>query len=188
MIHKRNEPSTDAARRVRSPEVGISFLLSQLGAHAASRFGELLTPLGIEPHHAGILRMLSVNPGLTQQALSELFGVFPSRLVQLLDELQVMGLIERRTSPSDRRIYLVQLTVDGAEKLKEVQKVTRKLDQEMERGLDRAERDEFERILRTIVLEQRITPAVHPSYRKRLDRPVAAKRQKREGKREDVNP
>ena len=72
---------------VKPPQVGLAFLLSQVGAHAAACFGERLALIGITPQHAGLLRMLDTNPGMTQQSIAQLFGIFPSRLVALVDEL-----------------------------------------------------------------------------------------------------
>jgi len=66
---------------------GLAFLLSQVGAHAAARFAERIAPLKLKPHHSGILRILENDAGVTQQALCDLLGMFPSRLVGLLDEL-----------------------------------------------------------------------------------------------------
>src|ERR1035441_10612993 len=48
-----------------------SFLLAQLGNHAATKFAERLEPLGFAPHHAGIFRILAQNPGLSQQDLAK---------------------------------------------------------------------------------------------------------------------
>src|SRR5262245_66164153 len=87
------------------PKVGVAFLLSQVGAHAADAFEERLATMELKPHHAGLLRMLGANAGLSQQELSDLFGVFPSRLVILLDQLMARGLIERRDHQTDRRSY-----------------------------------------------------------------------------------
>src|SRR5437763_8702685 len=85
------------------PTAGLAFLLSQVGAHAAARFAERLAPLNLTPPHAGILRVIQQADGLSQQALGEKLGMFPSRLVVVLDELEQRGLVERRDNPADRR-------------------------------------------------------------------------------------
>ncbi len=48
---------------------GAAFLLAQLGAHAADRFGERIKGLGVAPRHAGILRMIATTP-CNQRALA----------------------------------------------------------------------------------------------------------------------
>ena len=85
------------------PAAGLGFLLSQVGSHSSSRFADRLVPLGLKPPHAGILRVIEQADGLSQQALGEKLGIFPSRLVALIDELEGSGLLERRNSPADRR-------------------------------------------------------------------------------------
>src|SRR5262245_64407010 len=113
------------------PKVGVAFLLSQVGAHAAYAFEERLATMELKPHHAGLLRMLGANPGLSQQELSDLFGVFPSRLVLLLDQLERQKLIERRDHQSDRRSYRLHLTNSGRQALTRIERLTRELEHEL---------------------------------------------------------
>src|SRR5579864_9661309 len=94
---RRTNPSSDAT-------AGLAFLLSQVGAHAAARFAEHLAPLQLTPPHAGILRVIKEADGLSQQALGEKLGMFPSRLVQVLDELERS---EEHTSELQSHVNLV---------------------------------------------------------------------------------
>src|SRR6516225_12292980 len=82
-----------------------AFLLAQVGAHAASQFAQRLGKLELAPRHAGILRILNSTPAITQQALAATLGMVPSRLVELVDEMESWGLIERRENADDRRRY-----------------------------------------------------------------------------------
>ena len=50
------------------------------------------------PAHAGILRVIRNEHGLSQQKLAKLLGMFPSRLVLVLDEMERAGLLERSGS------------------------------------------------------------------------------------------
>lgn len=151
--------------RITAPKVGPAFLVSQVGAHAAVCFGERLKVLNLVPHDAGILRMLGSNPGMTQQALSETLGMFPSRLVSFLDELERRKLIERRGSPRDRRIYRLHLTREGRKMLIAVGKLTRQLEVDLFAALSESETKTIQNLLARIVSQQQITPGVHPSYR-----------------------
>ena len=148
------------------PDVGVAFLLSQVGTHAAYVFEERLVALDLKPHLAGLLRMLAANPGLSQRELSEMFGVFPSRLVLLLDELEKRQLIERRDDPTDRRGYRVHLTSAGRGALASIERLTRELEDDLCTSLSETERRTLTRLLKQIVSQQNITPAVHPAYRK----------------------
>jgi len=149
----------------RVPSVGVAFLLSQVGAHAASCFEERLAAMELKPHHAGLLRMLGSNPGLSQQELCDVFGIFPSRLVVLLDELETRRLIERRDNSADRRGHRVHLTKAGRKTLTGIGKRTLELETDLCQALTGPEKTALASLLTRIVAQQNITPAVHPAYR-----------------------
>jgi DNA-binding MarR family transcriptional regulator len=115
--------------------------------------------------------MLGANPGLSQQELCDLFGVFPSRLVVLLDQLEVGHLIERRENPSDRRGHRLHLTSAGRKALNSIGKLTRKLENDLCTSLSDADREVLTSLLVRIATQQSIAPAVHPAYRKLRDGP-----------------
>src|SRR5258708_36204419 len=122
---------TTASLSSKPPRVGIAFLLSQAGAHAALLFTEGLATLDLQPHDAGILRMLGANSGLSQRALCDLFGIFPSRLVALLDGLEAKKLVERRDDCADRRRFSLYLTKLGRESLVKIGRITRALESDL---------------------------------------------------------
>ncbi|MBZ5631803.1 MAG: MarR family winged helix-turn-helix transcriptional regulator [Acidobacteriia bacterium] len=149
----------------RVPPVGVAFLLSQVGAHAANSFEERLVAMELKPHHAGLLRMLGSNPGLSQQELCDVFGIFPSRLVVLLDQLEARRLIERRDNSADRRGHRVYLTKAGRTALTGIGKQTLALETDLCAALTGPERATLASLLTRIVAQQNIMPAVHPAYR-----------------------
>src|SRR5580692_6593625 len=100
-----------------SPKAGLAFLLAQVGAHAAAKFAARLEPLKLSPAQAGILRAISGERGISQQGLARLLGMFASRLVLVIDEMEQAGLVERKASTKDRRTYALHLTARGKEKL-----------------------------------------------------------------------
>ncbi len=148
------------------PAAGLGFLLSQVGSHSSSRFAERLESLGLKPPHAGILRVIEQADGLSQQALGEKLGIFPSRLVALIDELEGSGLLERRNSPADRRAYTLCLTDLGLEILEKIRVVSREHQASLCAALSEAERAQLAEFLRRIATEQGLSPGVHPGFRK----------------------
>jgi DNA-binding MarR family transcriptional regulator len=144
--------------------VGLAFLLSQAGAHAADEFAKRLRKRDLTPQDAGVLRMVGSNPGMSQQALSDLLGLFPSRLVTLLDGLEKARLIERRDGP-DRRTYHLHLSKAGQRALKAVGTESGLLEEQLIAALTASERDALHRYLKKIIAQQRVTPGVHPAYR-----------------------
>jgi DNA-binding MarR family transcriptional regulator len=150
---------------MKSSPPNVAFLLSQVGAHSATRYAGWIAPLNLKPYHTGILRILGQQPGLTQQALCDLLGMFPSRLVGLLDELQKMKLVVRRESSNDRRTYALYLTKAGRTMLSKVVEVSQQVQKEVCAALNAKERAFLAELLTRIVEQQKITPAVHPGYR-----------------------
>ena len=148
-------------RRTSSP----AFLLSQIGSHAAARFGERLSTLGLIPAHAGILHVLEATPSLTQQALASALGMVPSQLVGLLDDMEAKDLIERRNNPEDRRRYALHLTENGTQILKRVGEIAREHQRSLLAALSEDERRHLQALLERIAEEQGLTPGVHPGYR-----------------------
>ena len=145
-----------------------SFLLAQLGSHAATKFAERLEPLGFAPHHAGIFRILAQNPGVSQQDLAKTLSMHASRLVGILDELQQRGLVERRPSDRDRRLYALHLTSDGQSALRRIGEAARDHHQALMAGLSADQQKQLTDLLEIILNNQNLTRGVHPGYR-RLD-------------------
>jgi DNA-binding MarR family transcriptional regulator len=136
------------------PERSAAFLLVQLGFQVARVFGERLKPLGLEQRQAGMLLRLAENDGRSQQAIAELMGVNPTRMVFLTDELEKLGLVERRRNPADRRSHALYLTEAGTAMLARVREVTRAHEAAITAGLTGAERDQLAALLRRLAQEQ----------------------------------
>ena len=145
---------------------GAAFLLAQLGAHAADRFGERIEVLGISPPHAGILRMIAATPSCNQQALAKRLGVLPSRMVLLIDELAQKRLVERKRSQKDRRHSELVLTKAGSQMLGKLSRLAMEHEAELCAGLTSKECDTLAALCRKMVHQQGLTPDVHPGYRK----------------------
>jgi len=141
-----------------------AFLLAQVGARAAALFGTRLQELELVPAHAGTLRAIAGNAGISQQALASLLGMVPSRLVPLLDELEKRGLVERRDHPEDRRVYEIHLTEKGSRAMAEIGRVARAHDDAVCESLSEKERELLHALLSRIADDQKLTPGVHPGF------------------------
>jgi DNA-binding MarR family transcriptional regulator len=135
----------------------IAYLLVQLGFHVARGFSQRLAPLGLEPRQFGMLTRLAANEGTSQQAIGELIGLNPTRMVFLVDELEKQGLVERRRNPDDRRSYALYLTDQGRAKLSEARRVSIGHDREIGASLTGAQRRELAALLRRVADEQGIS-------------------------------
>lgn len=70
-------------------------------------FKESLDPYGITYRQAQILGWLAVRGPLSQAELAGLMMIEPPSLVGTLDRMEAIGLLERKSCPSDRRKNLV---------------------------------------------------------------------------------
>src|SRR3984893_685734 len=126
----------------------FAYLLVQLGFHVAGAFSKRLAPLGLEPRHFGMLTRLAANEGRSQQAIGELMGLNPTRMVILVDELEKRGLVERRRNPADRRSHALYLTEQGLATVEQVRAVTAEHEAEFGAGLTGAQRAQLVSLLR----------------------------------------
>ena len=143
-----------------------AFLLAQLGAHAASQFAERLGVLELTPPDAGILRLLRVAAGLSQQELAAKLQIHPSRMVAILDNLEKRGLVERRANPDDRRLYSLHLTKAGGEVLESIGQVAREHQDALLSALTREEREVLSTLLLRVADQQGLVRGVHPGYQR----------------------
>jgi DNA-binding MarR family transcriptional regulator len=144
---------------------GPAFLLTQVGAHAASKFSERIATIGLTPPDAGILRLLAISHGMSQQDLSARLGIHPSRLVAILDELETHGLLERKPNAEDRRQYALHLTEKGREALVRIGQVAREHQEALLSSLTLDEREKLAELLQKIADKEGLSPGVHPGYR-----------------------
>ena len=142
-----------------------SFLLSQIGHHAAARFAERLAPLGLQNRHFGLLSHLAAADGQTQQQLADTLGIHRNVMVGLVDDLEDRGLVQRRRHPADRRAYALHLTPAARGLLGQAQHAADEHDAELLAGLDATDRARLTTLLQHIAGHARLSPGVHPTLR-----------------------
>jgi DNA-binding MarR family transcriptional regulator len=125
-----------------------------------------LVVLELAPADAGILRLLRVAAGLSQQELAGKLQIHPSRLVAMLDNLENRGFVERRANPDDRRLYSIHLTKGGGEILEKIGRVAREHQDSLLSALGSGERDELAALLLRIADQQGLVRGVHPGYQR----------------------
>ncbi|MDA3649156.1 MarR family winged helix-turn-helix transcriptional regulator [Saccharopolyspora indica] len=146
---------------------GIAFLLSQLGAHAATQFGARVEELGLTPPLVGVLRMISVRPGLSQQQLAGELGLLPSKVVAFVDDLERRGLVTRTRGTRDRRVQHLALTAEGTELLGEALEVAARHEDAFCLALTPEERAQLQALLEHLARSHELTPGAHGHRRMR---------------------
>jgi DNA-binding MarR family transcriptional regulator len=92
-------------------ETSIGFLLSQLGVRATRSWTTMLTDLGLTASAHAVLLTLRERGSLPLTELSATIGTDPRNMGPILDAIH--PLIQRGTSPNDRRQRTVALTAPG---------------------------------------------------------------------------
>lgn len=126
------------------------FLLSWNGRRAATEFTKALEPLGLRPPQFGLLTLIEVNPGKTQQELVTDSMIDPSSMVAAIDELEELGLAERRRHASDRRKHAVHLTAKGKRTLSRARRAASGMTEELLAPLSERERETLRQLLRKL--------------------------------------
>jgi DNA-binding MarR family transcriptional regulator len=114
----------------------------------------------------GLLRAIAIGPGRSQQAISDEFGMPPSRMVAFVDELEDKGLVERRRGTQDRRVHSLYLTKAGEKMMRQLAEVGRAAEDALLGALTDTERDQLNELLTRIASSQDLTPGIHPGYRR----------------------
>lgn len=160
-----NSPHDPGDGSEQVPSAGIAFLLAQLGAHAAARFAERAGELDLTPALTGVLRLIALAPGRSQQSLAIELGMLPSKVVTVIDDLQHRGLVERQRNPDDRRNHALHLTPEGRHVLGRVRDAAEAHEAELVTALEDTERAQLVEMLSRIATQQGLRPGVHPGYR-----------------------
>jgi MarR family transcriptional regulator, lower aerobic nicotinate degradation pathway regulator len=126
------------------------FLLSWNGQRIARKFAAALEPLGLRPPHFGVLTLIDANPGSAQRELVERSMIDASSMVFVIDELEELGLAERRPHPADRRKRAVYLTANGRRTLQRARAVAMKTAEDVFAPLDERELEALRRLLRKL--------------------------------------
>jgi DNA-binding MarR family transcriptional regulator len=125
--------------------------------------------------------MLAIEPEISQRELASRLGMYASRLVAVIDEMETMGLLVRGSNANDRRSYSLSMTPAGRQKLAEVTVLSREHDEAISEALNADERQLLASLLQRIADQQGLTPGVHPGYRNLGGKPGAPAGKKKSG-------
>lgn len=100
----------------------------------------ILGRFGLRRTTFSALSVIATNTGIRQSDLAEVLSIERPNLVQILDELQRPGWIERARDTADRRVYLLSATDGGVACLGEASAALSEYDARLTRGLSAGER------------------------------------------------
>jgi DNA-binding MarR family transcriptional regulator len=91
----------------------IGYMLRRAQLAVFQDFARAHAEFGLRPAQYAALTIIERNPGQKQKDVSEALGIKRANFVAMCDELERLGLAERRQLPSDRRSYALYLTHKG---------------------------------------------------------------------------
>jgi len=126
------------------------YVLNRAGQRARELVEEALAPLGLRRRHYAALGILAMEGQLSQQALSSRIPIDRATVVQIIDDLERLGLAERRPEPADRRAYQVALTALGRTVLEDASRRIAAAETEAFKPLSETERKTLDRLCRRL--------------------------------------
>ena len=136
----------------------IGFLITRVHTRMHREFMAALEPLRIEPRDYGALTALEAMGPVSQAELARNLGVSGASMVQIVDDLEKRGLLERRRLASDRRTQVLHLMPEVPDVLAAAARLASEMTDTLFGDLSKA------RMKRLVVLLQRLvtTPATEP--------------------------
>jgi DNA-binding MarR family transcriptional regulator len=108
-----NRTPQPAERRDAAERRDLAAMIEPLRTELIRTEIEVLAEHGLTMWAYIVLLNLTDEPIRTQSALAEAIRADRTRIIDVLDDLQLRGLISRRPDPADRRARLLSLTAEG---------------------------------------------------------------------------
>ncbi len=124
----------------------LGLQLHYADVRAMAALAERLAPLGVTPARATAVVYIALHEGCDQITLGRALGVNRASTMKAVDELEALGVLQRRPG-RDRRTNALNLTPAGAALRHQVEAVTREHDIAAFAPLTSAERAELSRLL-----------------------------------------
>ena len=135
--------------------------IEQLPGHAIRRLQQISVAVflqeteafGLTPVQFAALQCVADVPDVDQRTLARLAGLDTSTITGVVDRLESRGWLQRRFSPTDRRVRTLRITDAGEVLLKEAWPAVRKSQETLLKPLSAAERKEFLRMLGVLITQ-----------------------------------
>ena len=132
-------------------EISALHLLHRAGQCAEVLFTNETGKADLTPRQYAILASVAQNPDISQTGLVEQTGVDRSTLADIVRRLVKKGLLQRKRTRRDARMYAVRLTQRGQSALSAIKPAAARVDQRLLSVLATGQRGEFIEALGEIV-------------------------------------
>lgn len=124
-------------------------LLRQLFQQHTSHWQQTMPDL-TKPQYA-VMRAIAEHPGIEQVALTEVAVSTKATLAEMLNRMEMRGLVRRERDPQDKRRRFVFLTAEGSLLLDEKMPLGEKVDASFLGRLSEAEQKQFGELIRKMM-------------------------------------
>lgn len=123
------------------------FMLAWVADAAVKEYTQALATIGIRPQHLGILTLLQSKGAMVQARLGDHLSIVKPAIVGLVNELEAMGLVERRPHVKDGRAFEIFLLEAGVQRIRQAESVSRNASSTFFETLKPAEQKTFMQML-----------------------------------------
>jgi DNA-binding MarR family transcriptional regulator len=128
----------------------LGFLLADVSRLLRRTFQQRMEGSEITFVQARVLVNVARKEGIRQVELADLLELQPIALVHLIDQLEQMGMVERRPDPADRRAYQLFLLDAAAPHLAAIRQIGASIQADILRGLNKQQSVQFLSSLRVV--------------------------------------
>jgi DNA-binding MarR family transcriptional regulator len=129
-------------------------LLHRAGQLAEDLFARSIGEIGITARQFVVLSVVESLEDPSQTALCEISGIDRSTLADIVRRLVSRGLLSRRRTRQDARMYAVRITPEGKDVLMRALPIARKVDEALVASLSAEQREHFNAHLQKVVSRQ----------------------------------
>lgn len=130
----------------------MGFLLNRAAQKFREMTEEALAPHKLTGKHLGIMLTIREKGSLPQQEIGKCMHVDRTTMVAVIDDLEKLGLVERKAHPTDRRAHAIYLTSKGRETLSRAMQMGLAAERKFLSFLPAKDQKELGRILKHLVL------------------------------------
>lgn len=128
------------------------FLLAKAAQRVRDAYDSQLDPMGMTGRHGGVLAILGEKGNISQSEIGSCTYIDRTTVVAVIDDLEKLGLVERKEHPTDRRSHAIYLTEKGKEFLPKIDKQAMETEHKFLECLNAQEQKTLIQLLRKLVL------------------------------------
>lgn len=117
----------------------LLFEINETARAVRRLFDQRASTIGVTRSQWRVLARLKREPGLKQVELAERLDMEPITLCRIVDRLEEARLVERKTDPTDRRAWLLELTEKADPVVKQLRGLARDIAGEAMNGIEQGE-------------------------------------------------